>query len=326
MLTVSDLSKKYGDKLAVNHIGFSIDKNGVIGFLGPNGAGKSTTMNMITGYISSSSGSVLVNGADILADPIQAKRQIGYLPEIPPLYRDLTVREYLNFVCGLKRFRGKRENEIDSVCEQVGITHVSNRLIGNLSKGYQQRVGIAQALIGDPEILILDEPTVGLDPSQIIEIRKLIRKLGETKTVILSTHILSEVQIMCSRIIMICEGKIVADGDIDTLESGVGGNKYSLEIEGIKEKILETLNDMACVDSVEYTNGMYEIFCRSGDDKEIRKTIAAGLKEYLVTRFERSTMTLEKMFIDLTARTDPLRDDTEEDEQHDAIMEEDVPE
>ena len=191
MIEVKNLSKSYGTKLAVNDISFSVGEGEILGFLGPNGAGKSTTMNILTGYLSSSGGEVIINGADILEDPTAAKRSIGYLPELPPLYLDMTVIEYLNFVYDLKKCKLPRRSHIEEICSLVKITDVTRRVIRNLSKGYRQRVGLAQALVGNPRVLILDEPTVGLDPKQIIEIRTLIKRLGKNHTVILSSHILS---------------------------------------------------------------------------------------------------------------------------------------
>ena len=194
MIEVSNLSKHYGDKKAVDNISFKAEDGEILGFLGPNGAGKSTTMNILTGYISATSGKALINGIDILENPIKAKRELGYLPELPPLYMDMTVKEYLNFVYDLKKCKLPRNSHLKDICSLVKIEHVYKRVIKNLSKGYKQRVGLAQALIGNPKVLILDEPTVGLDPKQIIEIRTLIKKLGKNRTVILSSHILSEVQ------------------------------------------------------------------------------------------------------------------------------------
>ena len=215
MIEVKNLSKSYGSKLAVDGISFTAGESEILGFLGPNGAGKSTTMNMLTGYLSSSGGQALINGVDILEDPVRAKKDIGYLPELPPLYLDMTVMEYLNFVYDLKKCRLPKRSHLDEICRLVKITDVQKRVIRNLSKGYKQRVGLAQALVGNPKVLILDEPTVGLDPKQIIEIRTLIKKLGKNHTVILSSHILSEVQAVCDKIVVIDKGKLVAN---DTAE------------------------------------------------------------------------------------------------------------
>lgn len=209
MIEVTNLTKKYGDHIAVDHLSFRVEKGQIYGFLGPNGAGKSTTMNIITGYLAATEGTVTIDGKDIQKDPEEAKRSIGYLPELPPLYVDMTVREYLEFVAELKKVPKKeRKQQIDEVMEMTQITDMQQRLIKNLSKGYRQRVGLAQAILGYPEVIILDEPTVGLDPKQIIEIRDLIRKLGENHTVILSSHILSEVSAVCDHIMIIAHGKV----------------------------------------------------------------------------------------------------------------------
>lgn len=217
LIKVKNLSKNYGPVPAVKDISFTVKKGYIYGFLGPNGAGKSTTMNMICGCLATTDGEITVNGRDIIDDSVEAKRSIGYLPEIPPLYTDMTPYEYLEFVGMAKGLRKEAlYDEMEFVMDKTGITEVADRLIKNLSKGYRQRVGIAQAIMGDPDIIILDEPTVGLDPIQIIEIRNLIKELGETHTVILSSHILQEIEAVCDRVIMISKGRIVAD---DTLEA-----------------------------------------------------------------------------------------------------------
>jgi len=219
MIEVKNLVKAYGDNFAVKDISFTINDNEIVGFLGPNGAGKSTTMNIITGYLSATSGTVKVNGYDILEQPYEAKRQIGYLPEQPPLYLDMTVKEYLNFVYDLKKTKLPREPHLKEIVQLIKIEHVYHRLIRNLSKGYRQRVGIAQALIGNPKVLILDEPTVGLDPQQIVEIRNLIAQLGRNHTIILSSHILSEIQSVCERLIIINQGYQIADDTAQNLSA-----------------------------------------------------------------------------------------------------------
>ncbi|MBR6513274.1 MAG: ATP-binding cassette domain-containing protein [Clostridia bacterium] len=223
MIKVSNLTKKYGSNLAVDNISFEIEKGRIYGFLGPNGAGKSTTMNIITGCLSQTSGNVTVGGFDVFDQPVKAKKLIGYLPELPPLYGDMTPKEYLRFVAEAKGIKSSAIGpEVERVMFRTSIKQVSGRLIRNLSKGYRQRVGIAMALLGDPEIIILDEPTVGLDPRQIIEIRELIKSLGEDHTVILSSHILSEIQEVCEHVIIISRGKVVAD---DTIENICNMNK-----------------------------------------------------------------------------------------------------
>lgn len=220
MIEVRNLTKSYsnGEK-AVDNISFTVGEGEILGFLGPNGAGKSTTMNILTGYISSTDGSAVIGGVDVLEEPIVAKRKIGYLPEQPPLYPDMTVDEYLRFIHELKKSKLPKNTHLNEICELVKVNDVRGRLIRNLSKGYRQRVGLAGALVGNPPILILDEPTVGLDPKQIIEIRTLIKQLGRNHTVILSSHILPEVQAVCDKIVIINEGKIVADGDLEGLRS-----------------------------------------------------------------------------------------------------------
>ena len=211
MIEVENLVKRYGDHLAVDHLSFHVEPGKIYGFLGPNGAGKSTTMNIMTGYIAATEGTVKINGHDIIKDAEEAKKCIGYLPEIPPLYQDMTVREYLHFVAELKKIpKSERETQLREIMDLTIITDMEGRLIKNLSKGYKQRVGLAQAVLGYPEVIILDEPTVGLDPKQIIEIRDLIKKLGEKHTVILSSHILSEVQAVCDEIMIISKGHLVA--------------------------------------------------------------------------------------------------------------------
>jgi ABC-2 type transport system ATP-binding protein len=223
LIEVKNLVKKYGNHLAVDHLNFTIEEGHIYGFLGPNGAGKSTTMNIMTGYLGATEGEVLINGHDILKEPEEAKKQIGYLPELPPLYMDMTVREYMEFAAELKKIpKAKRAESIDDVEKLVKIKDVEKRLIKNLSKGYRQRVGLAQAVLGFPEIIILDEPSVGLDPKQIIEIRELIRKLAKKHTVILSSHILAEVREVCDYIMIISKGKLVASDTPENLERYLG--------------------------------------------------------------------------------------------------------
>ena len=221
MIEVKHLTKKYGSNVAVNDVSFTVESGKVYGFLGPNGAGKSTTMNIICGCLAATSGQILIDGVDIYEEPLAARRKIGYLPEIPPLYKDMTPNEYLRFVAGAKKVKNV-DREIKRVCELTAISDVGNRLIRNLSKGYRQRVGIAQALLGDPEIIVLDEPTVGLDPVQIVEIRSLIRSLGESHTVILSSHILSEISATCDHVIVIAHGNIVANDTLENLDRVLG--------------------------------------------------------------------------------------------------------
>ena len=254
MIEVKNLVKKYGDHLAVDHLSFHVEKGQIYGFLGPNGAGKSTTMNIMTGYIASTDGEVIINGHNILEEPEEAKKCIGYLPEQPPLYFDMTVKEYLKFAAELKKVpRDRRENQIKDVMKMVGITNMQERLIKNLSKGYRQRVGLAQAILGYPEIIILDEPTVGLDPKQIIEIRELIRKLAKNHTIILSSHILSEVSEVCDYILIINNGKLVASDTTDNLEKmTMGSNTLELSVKGDRERLKNILDQMEEIREVEW--------------------------------------------------------------------------
>lgn len=242
MVEVKNLTKRYGNRTVVDDISFSVDKGEILGFLGPNGAGKSTTMNMITGYISSSAGTVTVDGYEVLENPKKVKSSIGYLPEIPPLYIDMTVQKYLEFMFDLKRVRLPKKEHIDEVMRLVKISDVAGRIIKHLSKGYRQRVGFAQALLGNPPVLILDEPTVGLDPQQIIEIRNLIKSLGKKHTVIFSSHVLSEISATCDRIIVISNGKLIADTKASELSTSISGNqKLRLDIEGSQGTVLNAL-------------------------------------------------------------------------------------
>lgn len=308
MIEVVGLTKKYGTNVAVNNISFSIQKGEIVGFLGPNGAGKSTTMNIITGYLSATGGSVKINGYDVLDDPIEARRCIGYLPEQPPLYLDMTVNEYLKFVYNLKKVSHKgREVHISEVCRLVGIEHVRNRIVGNLSKGYKQRVGLAQALIGDPEVLILDEPTVGLDPNQIIEIRNMIRTLGKERTIILSTHILPEVNAVCERVLMINEGNIVANDTTENItESLTSTKQYLVRIEGAKDRILSILKAVPGVSDAKVQKegepGAYDYLLSSSAEEDIRKILLRELskQDLIVLSFQAVGASLEDAFSELT--------------------------
>ena len=261
MIEVKNLVKKYGNHTAVDHLNFTIEEGHVYGFLGPNGAGKSTTMNIMTGYLGATEGEVLINGHDILKEPEEAKKQIGYLPELPPLYMEMTVREYLEFVAELKGIaKNKREESINEVEKMVKIWEVENRLIRNLSKGYRQRVGLAQAVLGFPKIIILDEPSVGLDPKQIIEIRELIRQLSKKHTVILSSHILAEVREVCDYILIISKGKLVASDTPENLERNLGDSDL-IEIETKASpdevrRILETVDGIRSISTKHLENGI----------------------------------------------------------------------
>ncbi|MBO4877262.1 MAG: ATP-binding cassette domain-containing protein [Ruminococcus sp.] len=313
MIEVKNLSKRYGDKQAVNNISFKVEKGEILGFLGPNGAGKSTTMNMLTGYISSTSGQILVNGVDILEDPIAAKANIGYLPEIPPLYVDMTVDAYLGFMYDLKKCKLPRKAHLNDVCNLCKISGVRNRLIRNLSKGYKQRVGLAQALINNPPVLILDEPTVGLDPNQIIEIRTLIKKLGKSHTVILSSHILPEIQAVCDRIIIINKGVVAANGTADEIARNITNeHKMTLRIEGSthtasdKKEIADAIRALGGVKYVradmEREKGIYDYDVEAEEKVDIRRAINDLCREkgWNILMLQLSDLTLEDIFLKIT--------------------------
>ena len=314
MIEVKDLTKVYGNKHAVDGISFTVNEGEILGFLGPNGAGKSTTMNILTGYISSTSGTAKVAGFDILEDPIEAKKHIGYLPEHPPLYLDMTVQAYLEFCYHLKKARQPMKAHLDDICARVRITDVRNRIIKNLSKGYRQRVGLAQALIGNPEVLILDEPTVGLDPKQIIEIRNLIKTLGKRHTVILSSHILPEVQAVCDRVIVINKGKIVADDTEENLSHNLSNDfRYIARIEGPEDEvtILTSISGMKEVDSYgQKENGVFEYSLEAEPGTDIRRELFNRLadRNYPLLGLKTTELTLEDIFLRLTSDGSNLTD------------------
>ena len=307
MIEVKNLCKSYGNKLAVDNVSFSAAESEILGFLGPNGAGKSTTMNILTGYLSSSGGEALINGIDILEDPVAAKKDIGYLPEQPPLYLDMTVDEYLGFVYSLKKCKLPKKSHLDEICGLVKITDVRGRVIRNLSKGYRQRVGLAQALVGNPKVLILDEPTVGLDPKQIIEIRTLIKRLGKNHTVILSSHIISEVQAVCDRIVVINKGKLVANDTAEHLSHSLSADhKLTVQIEGPAKEVQSLLNgipDMVEVHmnrTIDKTVTEFELNAKEGADirREVFKRMAQ--RNYPILLMRSSELTLEEIFLKLT--------------------------
>ncbi|MCI5817026.1 ATP-binding cassette domain-containing protein [Ruminococcus sp.] len=307
MIEVRNLTKRYGDKLAVNDISFTVEDGEILGFLGPNGAGKSTTMNMLTGYISSTSGQALINGVDILEDPIKAKENIGYLPELPPLYQDMTVKAYLNFVYDLKKCKLPRKAHLRDVCDLCKVTDVQNRIIKHLSKGYRQRVGMAQALVGNPKVLILDEPTVGLDPKQILEIRTLIKKLGKNHTVILSSHILPEIQAVCDRIIIINKGVVVANDTTDNLSKNITtDHRLTLRVEGKKDEIIKALRNIEGIKYVradmEREPGVFEYELEAAAGMDIRREVNRILREndWPILMMRASDMTLEDIFLKIT--------------------------
>ena len=307
MIDVEHLSKSYGQHIAVRDLSFSVTEGEILGFLGPNGAGKSTTMNMLTGYLSATAGSITVNGFDVLAEPNGAKASIGYLPENPPLYPDMTVKEYLDFMYDLKKCALPRQKHLAEICRLVKIDEVTGRLIKNLSKGYRQRVGLAQALIGNPPVLILDEPTVGLDPNQIIEIRTLIKSLGKHHTVILSSHILPEVEAVCDRLIIISEGKIVADGTPAELAKAQADNhRLTVEIEGNETEISALLKNLPGVKSVtalgKKEEGVFAFRIQPQPNADIRRDLFTRLSEAgaALLSSRSNEPTLEELFISLT--------------------------
>lgn len=306
MVKIEHLVKRYGSNFALDDVSFTVEKGEVVGFLGPNGAGKSTTMNILTGFLSSDSGTAEINGVDILEHPLEAKKMVGYLPEQPPLYLDMTVEEYLNFVCDLKKCAYDRKQHLKEVCDVVRISDVRSRVIKNLSKGYRQRVGIAQALIGNPEVIIFDEPTVGVDPKQVIEIRNLIRNLGREHTVIVSTHILSEVQATCSRIVIINRGKIVANEKTEEITRTLEDNRrFKVKIAGPQGEVLDTIRQkpgMTYVEPLPEREGdAYAFLCESAPNTDMRKSLFYTCAErgWPILGLEPIGMSLEDVFIKL---------------------------
>lgn len=304
MIKIEHLVKNYGANCAVDDISFEVGEGEIVGFLGPNGAGKSTTMNILTGYLSSTSGKAFVGGIDILSDPIGAKKLIGYLPEQPPLYLDMTVEEYLNFNYELKGCKLDREAHLSQICDTVKIKDVYKRIIRSLSKGYRQRVGIAQALVGNPKVIIFDEPTVGLDPKQIIEIRNLIRGLGKAHTVILSTHILQEVQAVCDRIIIINKGKIVANEKTENISGAVDrSRRFNAKICGPQKEVLamlRSLQGVAYAEALAERDGdAYTYMIESDYGVDIRKKLFFELsaRGWALVGLEALGMSLEDIFI-----------------------------
>ena len=317
MIEVNNLVKRYGNHLAVDHLSFQVEPGKIYGFLGPNGAGKSTTMNIMTGYIAPTEGTVTINGYDIVKDPEEAKKCIGYLPEIPPLYQEMTVKEYLKFVAELKKIKGeKKEAQIQEVMDMTMITDMAERLIRNLSKGSKQRVGLAQAILGYPEVIILDEPTVGLDPKQIIEIRELIKKLSEKHTIILSSHILSEVQAVCDEIMIISKGKLVACDTPEGLTSLKNGSAtLEVHILGEAEKAERVIQTIPGV--------MHYTMCESHEKGCVKAVIETDAKEDIrvelfyalanekmpILSMNRLEKSLEDIFLELTGDDGKETDD-----------------
>lgn len=308
MVEVKKLTKNYGNIKAVDNISFTVGEGEILGFLGPNGAGKSTTMNIITGYISSTSGTVTIDGKEILENPKEAKAKIGYLPEIPPLYTDMTVKKYLEFMFDLKKVKLPKKEHIEEVMRLVRITEQADRIIKNLSKGYRQRVGFAQALLGNPPVLILDEPTVGLDPMQIIEIRKLIKSLGKKHTIILSSHVLSEISATCDRILVISNGKIVADAKTDELSSSTAGEeKLALVVEGAASDIISAIKNIPAVIRVnkisEKNGNSAKYMVEYEKDHDVRRDVFNAMARIAcpILDMQSGNETLEEMFLKLTA-------------------------
>lgn len=308
MIQVKNVSKRFGKHLAVDRLNFTVDRGEILGFLGPNGAGKSTTMNIITGYISATEGSVSVGGHDILDEPREVKKQIGYLPELPPLYLDMTVEDYLRFVSEIKGLpRSRRAGEIDRSLELLHIIDHRKRLIKNLSKGYKQRVGVAQALIGSPPVLILDEPTIGLDPQQIIEIRALIHDLGKEHTIILSSHILPEVQAVCNRVLIINKGRIVASDTPENLsKSMAGGGRLILRVAGPEKEVLDAIRGVEGVRNVESMSseeaGTIDLLVEVPNGEDVRTRIfrTCSAADYAILMMKSSDLSLEEIFLNLT--------------------------
>ena len=310
MIEISHLTKKYGTHVAVDDLNLTIEPGRIYGFLGPNGAGKSTKMNMITGYLGATEGIIKINGFDILAQPEDAKKCIGYLPELPPLYMDMTVEEYLLFAAELKKIpKEKRKLYVEDAMATTKITDMRGRLIKNLSKGYRQRVGLAQAVLGYPEVIILDEPTVGLDPKQIIEIRDLIQSLGKKHTVILSSHILSEVRAVCDYIFIISHGKLVASEETEELvERMSGGQVIELKLKAEEEKIKEVFADAEHITAVETKelpeDGVTEVTVTAEKNKDVREEIfhICAESDMPILEMINGGKSLEDIFLELTSK------------------------
>lgn len=313
MIKVENLSKKYGSHVAVKDVSFTVKDGEILGFLGLNGAGKSTIMNIMTGYLSMTTGNVSIDGYDILENPKEAKKHIGYLPEIPPLYPDMTVKEYLYFMYDLKAVKLPKVPHIEEICRLVKIDNVYSRLIKNLSKGYKQRVGIAQALLGNPDVIILDEPTVGLDPKQIIEIRNLIHLLGKNHTVIISSHILTEIQAVCDRVIVINSGELIADGKPNELSRMIAGSenlKVRIKIESSSRRVdamkllasIKGVDDVICEGSFENGTNDFNIFVAENADPraEIITRLISG--NFTLLSISGADMDLEQIFLSLTSK------------------------
>lgn len=310
MIEIEHLVKRYGDHMAVDDLSLKVEPGKIYGFLGPNGAGKSTTMNIITGYLAATAGTVKINGVDVSLEPEKAKQCVGYLPELPPLYMDMTVKEYLDFAAELKKIeRGNREKQVANVMEMTGISDVSGRLIRNLSKGYKQRVGLAQAILGEPEIIILDEPTVGLDPKQIIEIRELIKRLGEKHTVILSSHILTEISAVCDHVFIVSKGKLVASDSTENLLGRMTGNQQiallvKAEADEAEEVLLAIAGVERCEGMEQREEGTASLLISAKKDCDIREDIfhACAAAQMPILEMKTAEKSLEDVFLELTAK------------------------
>ena len=315
MIQVENLTKRYGGHVAIDRLNFVVNPGEILGFLGPNGAGKSTTMNILTGYISATDGKAMVGGIDVLEQPEEVKKLIGYLPEFPPLYGEMTVNEYLDFVSNIKKVsRAEKKQSMEKIMDLVKIADVRGRLIKNLSKGYKQRVGLAQALIGNPQVLILDEPTVGLDPKQIIEIRNLIAQLGKDHTIILSSHILPEVSAVCERVIIINKGEIVASDTPNNLSKGLGdSSRLALRVAAQEKQVLKAVKEIAGIKSVE-SQGTREkdtidIVVEAEKNVDIRKPLFFALSraEFPILSMRSMDLTLEDIFLQVTTQEKEVR-------------------
>jgi ABC-2 type transport system ATP-binding protein len=323
LIEVKNLVKRYGNHTAVDDLSFTVDKGQILGFLGPNGAGKSTTMNIITGYISATEGTVTVNGVDVFEEPEEVKKMIGYLPEFPPLYPDLTVLEYLNFVADIKKVkRSLRKQMVEEVMEATKITDMRNRLIKHLSKGYKQRVGLAQAIMGYPELIILDEPTVGLDPKQIIEIRELIRELSKNHTVILSSHIMQEVSAVCDSVMIIDKGKLILQDKPENLSMHFGSTGgLKLVIRGDKDSIMKELGKIDRITKYEENEALEEgtinvtVYCKEDDDIREEVFYSMSKNKTPILEMQSIRMSLEDIFLKVTqdnSSTDSSNAESEE--------------
>lgn len=307
MIEISHLYKSYGKRTVLNDISFTVNKGEILGFLGPNGAGKTTTMSIITGYLSYTEGSVKIAGMEVIDNPLEVKKKIGYLPEIPPVYLDMTVLEYLKFVYDLKKVTLDFDKHISDVMKKVGVFDVKGRLIKHLSKGYRQRVGFASALVGDPEILILDEPTVGLDPKQIIEIRNVIKELGKNKTVIISSHILQEISAICDRVVIINKGKIVAEDSPENLsQEYTTKQQLTIRIAGERQAIKNVLENVQGVRKIHEIgikeNDSYDFIVDVDGGFDVRKPLfnVLAAKNMPILMLTSTKMSLEDVFIELT--------------------------